>query len=169
MSLYTGTPPRVPEGLDDLGEEPATGVELLPLGIDRVIAVLADQEDAVNAELRSAQRHRPRGRAEQGDAVASGHAPADITPGELLNRQAHDLAVGSVSPLGDGIPLDELGDDVVGVRVSEIGRRDGRDPLPGAVGLRQRISRKDDPRLRFGLTLEDEVTGGIVLDGRDGR
>ena len=33
----------------------------------------------------------------------------------VLDRQAHDLAVGQVRPLGDGIPLDELGDDVVGM------------------------------------------------------
>ena len=77
--------------------------------------------------------------------------------------------MGQVSPLDDGIALDELGDDVVGVRVLEVGRRDGRDPLLRAVGLRQGIGRQDDPRLGHGLALEDEVTGGIVLDGRDGR
>jgi hypothetical protein len=74
-----------------------------------------------------------------------------------------------VGPLGDGIPLDEPGDDVVGVRVPEIGRRDGRDPLPGAVGPRQGVGREDDPRLGLGLTPEDEVAGGVVLDGRGGR
>jgi hypothetical protein len=67
-----------------------------------------------------------------------------------------------MSPLGDGRPLDEPGDDVVGVRVPEIGLRDGHDPLPGACGLRQRIGRKGDPRVRPGLAPEDEVAGGAV-------
>ena len=48
-------PPRGPEDVEDLAEVLAAGVELLELGVERVVAVLGDQQDGVDRELAGAR------------------------------------------------------------------------------------------------------------------
>ena len=54
LSLKTGTPrPVSPEHVDNLLKELVAGVKCLPLFVPRIIAVLADDQDAIDGQLRS--------------------------------------------------------------------------------------------------------------------
>ena len=43
-------PPRAAEDLDDLLEKPAPGIELLPLRVERIVAMLANQDHAIDGQ-----------------------------------------------------------------------------------------------------------------------
>ena len=72
------TPPGSAEDGDDLFEEPSPRVEVLALPVVRVIAVLADEEDAVHGQPIAAERQCVPHGARQPDAVPRRHPPADI-------------------------------------------------------------------------------------------
>ena len=90
-------PARRPEDVEHLAEEPPAGVELLELLVERVVAVLGDQQHAVDRELAGAQGQRIGDRRAEPDAVLRRLGPAQVgRVGDLLDEQAGDLEVGPV-------------------------------------------------------------------------
>ena len=141
--MKTGTlRPEARNDVEHLAEVLPAGIELLELGVERIIAVLGDQR----------ARRRPRACRAQGEGVgdrrAQPHAvlrlalarPRSVASGSLLDdtgwrsRRGADVRVRQSCRRGvlgvDGEAVEEPADDVVGVREVEIDARQSGDPGP---------------------------------------
>ena len=109
------------EDLDHLLEEPAAGVELLTFRRERIIAVLRDEQNAIDRQLVSAEGQRLRGRFDQRNAPLPGERPADVRVGHLLDIQRGHPARRRVALADNAVALHEAGDEVVRVAVAVVG------------------------------------------------
>ena len=98
LSMKTGTgAARGADDVEHLAEVTPAGVELLELGVERVIAVLGDQQHGVDGELAGAQGQRIGDRRAQPHAMLPCLGPAQVGGlGRLLDVQAGDLEGGLV-------------------------------------------------------------------------
>ena len=80
-----------PERVRDLKEEFETRIELLLLVVEWVVAVLADQQNAVHGEVVSAKRQRLMGRAKDGYVVSLLPLTADVALALLVRKDRHDV------------------------------------------------------------------------------
>ena len=144
--------PRGAEDVDDLHEELVARVEVLVLLVRLVLAVLADQEDAVDGQVVRAQgQGLGDGRAQLHLREALDAILGEVALGALVDVEGDDIHLGAVMAAVPAIPLEEAVDDVLSVGVLVVRGDDGGDtwapvhrpgafrsvciPAAGAAGL----------------------------------
>ena len=136
-------------GAEDVGDRAIhlpSRVELLELVVERIIAVLADQEDRVHRELSGPERERVGDRRGEPDVVPLCLVATKIgLVRGLLDEEARHVAgrVVEAAPVVEDEAVEEAADDVVGVREVVVNRRDRRDFGP------RRVRRGESPGLSF--------------------
>ena len=78
------------EDLDDLFEELVARVELLVLFVVRIVAVFADEDDAVDGEFARAERQRVGDGFRDREVVGGGEALADVAGVDLIHPERGD-------------------------------------------------------------------------------
>ena len=150
------------EGPRDRLEEPAARVEVLPLVVPGILAVLADAQHAVNRDPARAQRDRLLDRGDDRDLVLRRQPPAQVALGRLVEVQGGQLQRGA-GPAVAPPAFEDAGDQDVGVQVAVVFRDDGRDRagrllvLVGGLGRR----RCEDSRHHAGAGRDGQRTGGL--------
>ena len=114
---------------DDLPEELVARVEPLALFVGAVGAVLADEQDAVDGEIRAAQGQGVgRGRVD-GQVLEAGLAlAAEVVLGELVDVERHQVHRRAVVAAAPAVPFEEAVADVLAVGVLAVLGDDGGDP-----------------------------------------
>ncbi len=112
------------EGSSDSFKKTSAGIENLPFGVGRILAVFANGEDPVDGKLRSAQGKSSLDRRINLEAMFPGQVPAHVSLGKLVDVHRHELHV-RPDPAVIVEALENLADDHVRVRVEPILGDDG--------------------------------------------
>ena len=122
--------------------------------VDRVVAVLGDDQDAVNGELAilpagsggpvtDARRRQREGGADagiDGDSMPTRQIESDIVGMHLVHVERDQVHLRLQQTVHRGEPGGELGRDQVGMRTWEPGRDDGSDLLAFGHGGRVKLA-----------------------------
>ena len=151
---------------DDLLEKLKAGIELLPLLVKRIIAVFADEQDAVHRELVAAKRQRAANVRVEREAVLASVFLTQVARAGLRDVHASDAVIGIVHLAVAEIAVEEPAAEVVGVRQIVIGRGDDGEFFRRLVGPRRRLA----ARMFLGLeSVRQAKTGGRAQESRDVR
>ena len=124
----------MPEDADDVVHEAVARIELLVSDVGRVVAVLADEQHAVDVEFAAAEREGLADAGDCPDAPAPGKAVADVGVVFLLDEEGSDVARRFMVRVVDPPSFEEARDEVVAVRSHVVGGRqrcDSLAPVPG--------------------------------------
>jgi hypothetical protein len=119
--------PAVFVDLDNLLEELVARIQRLALFVARVLAVFADQDDAVDGELAAAERQRfGNGWIQLHRRIFGEPRLADIVAADLIDEDRHQIHGGTMMRAIPAVALEKAIDDVLGVGVFEVGGADRR-------------------------------------------
>ncbi len=143
LSFQTGVVrPSAPKHVDRLFEEFVAGIKGLPFFVSRVVAMLADDQHAIDGQLVAARAERLGDRGIDRQLLESrGPFAAQVPLGELIDIQRHQVHRRTVVPRFPAKPFEESVQNHFGVRkLAELGdqRRDAR-PSRGLGGGRPRV------------------------------
>ena len=127
MSLKSGTPRLLrSEDLDDLFEEVVARILDLSLFVPRIVAVLADEDDAVNGQFVAAEREGlGDGLAELHGRVAREALPAEVGLAHLVHVKRHKIHRGIMVRAVPAVAIEKTVDNVLRMRVLEVDGDDG--------------------------------------------
>jgi len=120
--------------VEDFVEEFEAGVEMLAEVVEGVVAVFADEDDAVDGELGGAEGE---GFADGGvdlEAVAGGEVAGHVVGGDLGGVERYEVCARRGPEVVGGVAAEEPAADDVGVGVPAILGDDGGDALAGGGG-----------------------------------
>ena len=100
---------------------------MLLLLVERVVAVLADEDHPVDGEGGAAQRERLPDGGVDGEAVAGGDLAGEVVRGDLVGVERGDPHPGLDPGVEEVVPLEQLGDQDVGVGERAVLGDDGGD------------------------------------------
>src|SRR5205823_5003451 len=83
----------------------------------RIVAVLADEQHAIDGELARAERERAGDRVIDGEAVLPGEVAAHVVIWELIDVRADELERGKLALAVERVALNEARGEDVGVRI----------------------------------------------------
>ena len=108
------------------------GILMIPRGGERVVAVLRDQEDAIDGQAARAQREGVGDPGLDREAVGGGEQAADVVGGLLVRVERHELQGKVAARAVEHVRQEQAADDHVGVGVVPV-LGDNRRHAPGAV------------------------------------
>jgi len=124
----------------DFEEHLKAGVEALLLVVKGVVAVFADEYDAIDGKFISAEGKGVGDGAVHGDFVFAGEGAADVLRGELFEEEGDDLGAGIGRALVLVEAFEVLADDDVAVGSEAVFGDDGGDAFGGWIGSPSRCS-----------------------------
>jgi len=126
-------------------------VEDLPLVVARVVAVLADEQDALDRQLVAGRQGVGDG-ARDLDAELPADRAGQVVVRRLIDVEGVDVVPGDVQLAAAGVAEDEAAGDVVGVRHRPVDGADDRDGLAPLLARRPRPGAKRLRRARLPLS-----------------
>ena len=126
---YGNRSPGLAKHRDELLHELEARVEDLAFLIARIVAVLADQEHAVDREFAGAVRQRLLDGARQAEAKIARQPARQVIVRDLIDIQRLDILPRNVKATVACVAVDEPAGNVVGVRQRPVDRRDDREGL----------------------------------------
>src|SRR5262249_21345921 len=126
---------RLPEDLDDLLHHLEAGIEDLSLVVAWIVAMFADEQDALNRELVAAERECLGDAARVANPMLAGQLLREIVLRELIDPKRGDLLAWDVEAAFLRIAVEEAAGDMISVRHRPVDGTQGRDGF--AVTLRR--------------------------------
>ena len=117
LSLNSGTkrPARL-HRRNALIEELLARIEMLAEFVERIVAVLADQQHRVDAEILAADAHRFVDRLKERNLKPLRNVAGHVVLRELIGVERHDIAAGIDQLAVEQVRLEEVFENVVGMR-----------------------------------------------------
>ncbi len=156
LSLNTGTArPLDAKHFDDLLKELVARILRLALFVARILAVLADNDDAIDRQLAAAERQRfGDRRIHLHRREALGALAAQVAIVDLIDVERHQVHRRMMMCAIPAVAFEEPVDDVLRVGILEVRRRDRGDFRPCRPRLRARQKRRGS-RARQQLAARD--------------
>lgn len=122
-------------------------IELLVLLVGRIVAVLADEENAVNSQFAGTERKGLGDSGRFANAIGASQAPPYVRRMKLIHPQRRHLERRRVILFIDPVPFQEAGNEIVRVRPDVIGRGEAGDALSSGQRARQGRRRRTGQEL----------------------